>query len=66
MSDQSKTKTESPMTQTDAARIQSAQARGGGDMSSKGFAARAQAAGDRNASTQAGATKTSGNNGRQK
>ncbi|RAL13348.1 uncharacterized protein BO97DRAFT_423556 [Aspergillus homomorphus CBS 101889] len=36
-----------PLTKDDSARIQSTQARGGGDMSSGGFAARAQAAGDR-------------------
>ncbi|RYP47687.1 hypothetical protein DL769_011294 [Monosporascus sp. CRB-8-3] len=42
------------MTQSDAARIQGAQAKTGGDMSSGGFAARAQAAGDRNAYQQAG------------
>ncbi|KAI0403187.1 hypothetical protein F4802DRAFT_599330 [Xylaria palmicola] len=40
-----------PMTPADASRIQSAQARGGGDMSSSGFAARAQSAGDRNANS---------------
>ncbi|KAJ5733031.1 hypothetical protein N7533_013478 [Penicillium manginii] len=33
---------------SDAARIQSSQAKSGGDMSSGGFAARAQSAGDRN------------------
>ncbi|GAB0133620.1 hypothetical protein EsDP_00002024 [Epichloe bromicola] len=37
------------MSKADASRIQSGQARNGGDMSSSGFAARAQAAGDRNA-----------------
>ncbi|RYO79844.1 hypothetical protein DL763_009139 [Monosporascus cannonballus] len=42
------------MTQSDAARIQSSQVRAGGDMSKDGFAARAQAAGDRNANQQAG------------
>ncbi|KAF2793387.1 hypothetical protein K505DRAFT_305920 [Melanomma pulvis-pyrius CBS 109.77] len=36
------------MTQSDASRIQSSQTRSGGDMSSSGFAARAQSAGDRN------------------
>ncbi|KAL5113692.1 hypothetical protein ACEQ8H_008421 [Pleosporales sp. CAS-2024a] len=46
-SDQSGAKS-SQMTQSDAARIQSSQARGGGDMTSSGFAARAQSAGDRN------------------
>ncbi|KAK7178347.1 hypothetical protein PSPO01_15599 [Paraphaeosphaeria sporulosa] len=39
------------MTQSDASRMQSSQARGGGDMSSSGFASRAQSAGDRNANT---------------
>ncbi|KAJ4993145.1 hypothetical protein SVAN01_01497 [Stagonosporopsis vannaccii] len=39
----------STMTSSDASRIQSTQARGGKDMSSGGFAARAQSAGDRNA-----------------
>ncbi|KAH7406392.1 hypothetical protein DE146DRAFT_786240 [Phaeosphaeria sp. MPI-PUGE-AT-0046c] len=39
------------MTQSDASRIQSSQARGGGDMTSSGFASRAQSAGDRNANT---------------
>jgi hypothetical protein len=37
------------MSQSDASRIQSSQAKGGGDMSSSGFASRAQSAGDRNA-----------------
>ncbi|KAK4234531.1 hypothetical protein C8A03DRAFT_37704 [Achaetomium macrosporum] len=37
------------MTQPDASRIQSSQAKSGGDMSSGGFAARAQSAGDRHA-----------------
>ncbi|ATZ49521.1 hypothetical protein BCIN_04g06580 [Botrytis cinerea B05.10] len=39
------------MTKDDASRIQSTQAQGGKDMSSSGFAARAQGAGDRNANT---------------
>uniref|UniRef100_A0A093UMD5 Uncharacterized protein n=1 Tax=Talaromyces marneffei PM1 TaxID=1077442 RepID=A0A093UMD5_TALMA len=39
------------MTKSDASRIQSSQARSGGDMSSKGFAARAQSAGDHWASS---------------
>ncbi|EFQ35195.1 uncharacterized protein GLRG_10339 [Colletotrichum graminicola M1.001] len=43
------------MTKEDAARIQSAQAQGGKDMSSGGFAARAQSAGDRNANANANA-----------
>ncbi|KAI4641450.1 uncharacterized protein J4E79_011657 [Alternaria viburni] len=38
-----------PMTKEDAGRIQSTQAKSGGDMSSGGFAARAQGAGDKNA-----------------
>ncbi|KAK8085730.1 hypothetical protein PG997_007001 [Apiospora hydei] len=41
----------SPMTPSDASRIQSGQARSGGDMSSGGFAARAQGAGARNENT---------------
>ncbi|PTU24401.1 hypothetical protein P175DRAFT_0553682 [Aspergillus ochraceoroseus IBT 24754] len=39
------------MTKSDASRIQSSQAKGAGDMSSQGFAARAQAAGDHWASS---------------
>ncbi|KAI1121093.1 hypothetical protein F5Y10DRAFT_272438 [Nemania abortiva] len=39
------------MTPADASRIQSGQARSGGDMSSGGFAARAQSAGARNENT---------------
>ncbi|KAI0815578.1 hypothetical protein GGR55DRAFT_629398 [Xylaria sp. FL0064] len=42
------------MTSSDASRIQSSQARGGGDMSSDGFAARAQSAGARNDNAQTG------------
>ncbi|KAH8621012.1 hypothetical protein IG631_24343, partial [Alternaria alternata] len=38
-----------PMTSSDASRIQSSQALGGKDMSSGGFAARAQSAGTKNA-----------------
>ncbi|KAK5459557.1 hypothetical protein LTS15_003686 [Exophiala xenobiotica] len=41
------------MTKSDAARIQSSQAKSGGDMSSSGFPARAQGAGDRNANANA-------------
>ncbi|KAE9569955.1 hypothetical protein CGMCC3_g13996 [Colletotrichum fructicola] len=37
------------MSKSDASRIQATQAQGGKDMSSGGFAARAQGAGDRNA-----------------
>ncbi|KAI4605945.1 hypothetical protein J4E83_010371 [Alternaria metachromatica] len=54
------TKDSTPMTQGDASRIQSGQAKSGGDMSSGGFAARAQGAGDRNANAggqQSGGTK---------
>ncbi|KAK2058369.1 hypothetical protein LY76DRAFT_646238 [Colletotrichum caudatum] len=43
------------MTKDDASRIQSTQAQGGKDMSSGGFAARAQGAGDRNANANANA-----------
>ncbi|PLB47561.1 hypothetical protein P170DRAFT_437393 [Aspergillus steynii IBT 23096] len=56
------------MTQSDASRIQSSQAKGGGDMSSGGFAARAQSAGDRAAtstsqySSQGSASQTSSYN----
>ncbi|KAI4910580.1 hypothetical protein J4E85_011397 [Alternaria conjuncta] len=49
-----------PMSQSDASRIQSANAKSGSDMSSGGFAARAQGAGDRNANAggqQSGGTK---------
>ncbi|RYO90154.1 hypothetical protein DL764_008483 [Monosporascus ibericus] len=42
------------MTQSDASRIQSSQAKSGGDMSGDGFSSRAQSAGDRNANQQAG------------
>ncbi|EAA29480.1 hypothetical protein GE21DRAFT_5193 [Neurospora crassa] len=48
----------SEMTKSDSSRIQSSQAKGGGDMSSGGFAARAQSAGDRWSSSQ-----TSGGSG---
>ncbi|KAL2262312.1 hypothetical protein VTK26DRAFT_1772 [Humicola hyalothermophila] len=40
------------MTKSDSSRIQSSQARSGGNMSSSGFAARAQSAGDRWAASQ--------------
>ncbi|GAM88642.1 hypothetical protein ANO11243_066760 [Dothideomycetidae sp. 11243] len=43
------------MSQSDASRVQSTQAKSGGDMSSSGFAARAQGAGDRNANQSGGA-----------
>ncbi|KAI2628295.1 hypothetical protein GGS21DRAFT_492616 [Xylaria nigripes] len=49
------------MTQSDASHIQSTQAKSGGDMSSGGFASRAQGAGDRNAN--AAAAKNTGNQG---
>ncbi|KAF7896539.1 hypothetical protein EAF00_006553 [Botryotinia globosa] len=55
------------MTKDDASRIQSTQARGGNDMSSSGFAARAQGAGDRNANAGGAATNqgTGGGNASQ-
>ncbi|CBX97397.1 hypothetical protein LEMA_P105280.1 [Plenodomus lingam JN3] len=40
-----------PMTSSDASRIQSTQATGGKDTSSGSFASRAQSAGDKNANT---------------
>ncbi|OIW24976.1 hypothetical protein CONLIGDRAFT_77103 [Coniochaeta ligniaria NRRL 30616] len=40
------------MTKSDSSRVQSSQAKSGGDISSGGFAARAQAAGDRWAASQ--------------
>ncbi|GKZ79988.1 hypothetical protein AnigIFM56816_004197 [Aspergillus niger] len=46
-------------TKSDASRIQSSQARGGKDMSSGGFAARAQAAADRNANVASSKTGSS-------
>ncbi|KAI1846207.1 hypothetical protein JX265_010584 [Neoarthrinium moseri] len=57
------------MSKADSERIQSSQAKSGGDMSQKGFGARAQSASDRNASSAqtqgAGSTnaKTGGNQG---
>lgn len=45
------------MTQGDASRVQSTQATGGKDMSSGGFAARAQSAGDKNANAGGGKGK---------
>ncbi|KAF7855380.1 hypothetical protein EAF04_010123 [Stromatinia cepivora] len=56
------------MTKEDASRIQATQASGGKDMSSSGFAARAQSAGDRNnnvggtAAQDTGAGDTGGGN----
>ncbi|KAI0168766.1 hypothetical protein BJ166DRAFT_263526 [Pestalotiopsis sp. NC0098] len=47
------------MTKSDSERIQSTQAKSGGDMSSGGFGARAQSAGDRNAA-QGGQTQGNG------
>jgi hypothetical protein len=53
MSKSSKTSSKTPMTQTDAARIQSAEAKAnGGKVAKGGFAARAQSAADRNTSNQ--------------
>ncbi|KAI1341376.1 hypothetical protein F5Y15DRAFT_354760 [Xylariaceae sp. FL0016] len=54
------------MTPADASRIQSSNAKSGGDMSSGGFAARAQAAGARNdnASQQHGGSGQSQNQGK--
>ncbi|KAI1166074.1 hypothetical protein F5B18DRAFT_649162 [Nemania serpens] len=51
-----------PMTGSDASRIQSTQAKSGGDMSSGGFPARAQAAAAKNdnASTNTGGGNNSG------
>ncbi|CAG8960635.1 hypothetical protein HYFRA_00013513 [Hymenoscyphus fraxineus] len=46
------------MTKEDSSRIQSTQAKGGNDMTSTGFAARAQGAADRNTN----AAATGGNN----
>ncbi|KAF2179286.1 hypothetical protein K469DRAFT_596921 [Zopfia rhizophila CBS 207.26] len=48
-----------PMTKSDASRIQSSQARGG-EMSSSGFAARAQSAGERNANAGIGRQQNTG------
>ncbi|TQN73278.1 hypothetical protein CSHISOI_02202, partial [Colletotrichum shisoi] len=48
------------MTQADKSRIQSTQAQGGKDMSSSGFAARAQGAADRNANANAGGQQQGG------
>ncbi|KAM5447034.1 hypothetical protein MaudCBS49596_006215 [Microsporum audouinii] len=48
------------MTKSDASRIQSTQARGGKHMSSSGFAARAQAAGDRNSNVSNTGTQSTG------
>ncbi|KAF7540877.1 hypothetical protein G7054_g1048 [Neopestalotiopsis clavispora] len=50
------------MTKADSERIQSGQALGGKDMSSGGFAARAQAAGDRNAAAGGQGTGSAGGN----
>ncbi|KAI1807501.1 hypothetical protein F4811DRAFT_549878 [Daldinia bambusicola] len=48
------------MTKSDASRIQSGQAKSGGDMSSKGFAARAQSAGDRQQYAASGGQQNTG------
>ncbi|KAK0371835.1 hypothetical protein CLIM01_10804 [Colletotrichum limetticola] len=48
------------MTKDDASRIQSSQDKGGKDMSSGGFAARAQGAGDRNANAGVGGQEQGG------
>ncbi|KAK4574786.1 hypothetical protein LTR86_001628 [Recurvomyces mirabilis] len=48
------------MSQTDAARIQSAEAKSGNDA---GFASRAQSAGDRNANTSSGGNQQGGKSG---
>ncbi|KAK1980618.1 hypothetical protein LZ30DRAFT_722667 [Colletotrichum cereale] len=53
------------MTQSDKERIQSSQAQGGKDMSSGGFAARAQSAADRNANAGGGAQQQGGQGGQQ-
>ncbi|RVX71161.1 hypothetical protein B0A52_03527 [Exophiala mesophila] len=57
-------KMSNPMSKDDASRIQSSQARNGGDMSSSESAARAQAAGDRNSnsnvSNASGGTRSAG------
>ncbi|KAI9047825.1 hypothetical protein LZ554_008533 [Drepanopeziza brunnea f. sp. 'monogermtubi'] len=50
------------MSKDDAARIQSTQAKSGADMSSAGFAARAQGAGDR-AANNASTTSNTGSGG---
>ncbi|CAL5872473.1 uncharacterized protein PFLUO_LOCUS6737 [Penicillium psychrofluorescens] len=50
------------MFKSDASRIQSSQAKSGGDMSSGGFASRAQAAGDRDANTSSGSSGQQGGN----
>ncbi|KAI0165380.1 hypothetical protein GGR52DRAFT_575472 [Hypoxylon sp. FL1284] len=51
------------MSKADASHIQSTQATGGGDMSSAGFAARAQSAGDRNESAARSSGQQSGGTG---
>ncbi|KAF5122007.1 uncharacterized protein E5D57_012480 [Metarhizium anisopliae] len=50
-----------PMSKSDSSRIQSSQAKNGGDMSASGFAARAQSAGDQHAN-QANNSGHGGNN----
>ncbi|OJJ97560.1 hypothetical protein ASPACDRAFT_123473 [Aspergillus aculeatus ATCC 16872] len=53
------------MSKSDSSRIQSTQAKGGDDMSSGGFAARAQAAGDRSTSTNTGTAYSSSGSAQQ-
>ncbi|KAI1469088.1 uncharacterized protein F4812DRAFT_319074 [Daldinia caldariorum] len=53
------------MSKSDSSRIQASQARGGGDMSSKGFASRAQAAGDRHQSAASGGQGSAASGGQQ-
>ncbi|RDA92009.1 hypothetical protein CP533_6034 [Ophiocordyceps camponoti-saundersi (nom. inval.)] len=52
-----------PMTKSDAARIQSNEARKGGDMSSSGFAARAQHGAAMNENRAAGGNNSKGQSG---
>ncbi|KAL2760352.1 hypothetical protein ACRALDRAFT_1073757 [Sodiomyces alcalophilus JCM 7366] len=47
------------MSKSDSSRIQSSQAKAGGDMTSSGFAARAQGAADRHAAAGQGSAPTS-------
>ncbi|KAJ5094466.1 hypothetical protein N7456_010327 [Penicillium angulare] len=51
------------MSKSDAARIQSGQAKSGGDMSSGGFAARAQGAADRHAHAAQGSQPSNNSGG---
>ncbi|KAK2616527.1 hypothetical protein QQS21_000570 [Conoideocrella luteorostrata] len=54
------------MTKEDSQRIQSSQATGGRDMSSGGFAARAQAAGDRSQNQSSSGGQAGSNTGNKK